>query len=442
MLFKYHLFQIGPYIKWRRYAIVVASWSGRLVSLAVQLLLLPLLLKILGDQKFSVYQIILSLQGWIMLCSLGIGPALKNLISEMVAKGEPEHEVRYATTFFLWLLFIIFVVSLVVLSPLISNSILGRLTEGERWAGTPMSIALLLMLVISMGQVGAEALYAEMRAHWVYLLPAIAQSLGLLFIYGFEHIVIHAQDILFWVVIFWFGPQALTGIIQLRMTKLLRVPRSLPELPAMRALYRLAPKFFVFALFSNAVLLVDYLVMSQTLNPSDIVLYAAMMRVVGLFLTFYMAFLLIIWPEWTKQMSKGEWLQTSRRILKLGIAGVFFCVMAGVLLLGLLEPVMRGWLDRPHFVVSPVTILLFFGYLGVRVWTDTHAVALLSINRVEPLIATVIVQLLITVPAEFLFGNIWGANGIVLGLIIGFLLTASWSLPYQFHSHVRQMAQK
>ena len=185
MLFKYHLFQIGPYIKWRRYAIVVASWSGRLVSLAVQLLLLPLLLKILGDQKFSVYQIILSLLGWIMLCSLGIGPALNNLISEMVAKGEPEHDVRYATTFFLWLLFIIFVVSLVVLSPFISNSILGRLTEGERWAGTPMSIALLLMLVISMGQVGAEALYAEMRAHWVYLLPAIAQSLGLLFIYGF-----------------------------------------------------------------------------------------------------------------------------------------------------------------------------------------------------------------------------------------------------------------
>jgi len=432
-----HVIQCGAR---RKYVTVTVSWATRFLTLVVQMLLMPVLLHLLGDQKFSVYQVIISLQGWLVLCTFGVGPALKNMISEVWVKGESDRNARYAVAFFLWIVSLGFTALFFALAPFLSSLILGKLTQGEHWADFPFVLGGLLMLVIGIGQVGAEVLYAEMRAHWVYLLPAAGQTLGLGFIYCLSRAGVKGEAGLLWVIVFWLCPQAIGASVILWMAGLIKVPRLWPESTVVRRLARPALRFFVFALLSNAVLLVDYLVMSQILQPSEIVVYSAMMRAVSLFLVFYMALLLIIWPEWSVQMQKGLWAQTSRRVLRLAGGGILVCMLTNGLMLWAAPPLLRFWLRRPDLVFSPVTILLFFGYMGIRVWTDTHAVALQSANRMRTLIITVIVQALITMPAEVFLGSRWGANGIVLGLIVGFLLTAAWSLPYKFHAFARQMA--
>lgn len=426
---------------WTKCVTVGVSWFGRLATVLVQLLVIPLLLNLLDEDRYAVYQVIYSLQGWFLLCSLGIGQSLKNIISESRAKNQSDAAVRRTASFFLLLAFLGSVLIFTFVSPHLSNRLLNRLAQGENWADRPFFLAGLLMIVIGVGQVGFEVLYAEMRGHWAYLLPGLGQGIGLVLIYGLTSLNEALPGLLFWIVLFWFGPQAIAGVIALKMGGLFRMPRLHADHSLSSRLLLPAGQFFTFAFLSNAVLLVDYLVMSQVLEAREIVMYSVMMRIVNTLLVFYMTILNLTWPEWSEQLHRGEWTVTGWRVLSMSVIGVLVCGVLAVVMIPVLPSVVRIWLQRPDFPVPVITMLLFFGYLAIRVWTDTYAVALMSNNRTKWLIVTVIAQVLITLPAELFLGRLWGADGIILGLIIGFLLTATWALSSRFFGLVRNNAE-
>jgi O-antigen/teichoic acid export membrane protein len=423
----------------RRYTIVAVSWGGRFASLGTQLLLTPFLLHLLGDRRFSVFQIMLSLSGWFLLCSLGMGAALKNFISSARARGEPDVDARRLASLYVLVALVVFVSAFVLVAPALSGLLFDRLTQGAGWARLSFWLGGALMIVIGIGQVGYEALFADVRGHWAYVLPAVAQSVGLLLIYGLSRSGLPMVEPLLWAVGLWLGPQAAAAVIALGMAGLIRAPSwKIPESIAQRVVGS-AGKFFLLMLLSNAVLLVDYIVMSQILMPDAIVLYSIMMRMVTTLLLFYTATLMLFWPEWSRELHAGRVGVVKRQVLWLAGGGALLCGVgagAGILTVPALA---RLWLGRPEFDVSPVTTLFFFGYLAIRVWTDTYSVGLMSYDQTRWLLGAVIAQAIITLPAEVFFGRMFGSNGVILGLIAGYLVTATWMLPYYFDQAIRLM---
>jgi O-antigen/teichoic acid export membrane protein len=211
----------------------------------------------------------------------------------------------------------------------------------------------------------------------------------------------------------------------------------MPEREALARLTRLALRFWLFALLSSLVLMVDYLVISQILAARDIVLYTIMMKIITVALALFTTILAVIWPEWTHHWELREWHILRKRVFSLALGGVALCVPAAVVAVVAFPVVIRIWLHEPTVVPSTLLILEFMAYLAIRIWTDVHSSALMSGNRVFVATRFAAVQALITAPLEYVFGRQWGAEGVILGLVVGFLLTAAWLFPRRFYSELR-----
>lgn len=83
-------------------------------------------------------------------------------------------------------------------------------------------------------------------------------------------------------------------------------------------------------------------------------------------------------------------------------------------------------------VIPSVTLLILFGvYIVLRVWTDLWAQILLGASDFWSNIAIAGVQAVLTMFFMILLVPSCGGNGAILALIVGFLCTASWFLPWR-----------
>jgi hypothetical protein len=79
---------------------------------------------------------------------------------------------------------------------------------------------------------------------------------------------------------------------------------------------------------------------------------------------------------------------------------------------------------------SFLMIFLIMIYYIIRVWTDTFSIVLLSSNNFKPLMIFTPFQAILAALLEFTLGSKFGTIGLVFGLILSFLFTVTWALPY------------
>ncbi|WP_162788057.1 hypothetical protein [Chromobacterium haemolyticum] len=78
--------------------------------------------------------------------------------------------------------------------------------------------------------------------------------------------------------------------------------------------------------------------------------------------------------------------------------------------------------------------IAFWGYLLIRIWTDTYAMALQGYGMVSEINKYIPFQAVISVASQFFLGARYGATGIVYGIILSFILTVGWIVPRKFYS--------
>ena len=63
------------------------AWVGRVITVIIQLLGIPILLRYLNANEYAFLMVLISLQAWAMLGDLGISNALQNKIAKQRATG-------------------------------------------------------------------------------------------------------------------------------------------------------------------------------------------------------------------------------------------------------------------------------------------------------------------------------------------------------------------
>lgn len=420
--------------------IVALGWASRLLGLFVSLAMVRIALRILGENQFAVFQILITALAWLSLSSLGLGPTLKNLVSEHRARGENDGPLREASATLVAILFVIGAALLWVAAPGVSFGLLRKLSHDQVWAYRAFVAGGVLSLLAALGQIGTEIMYAEFRAARVYLLSIVSSALTLASLVLLGRLARPASELVFWVVCATIGPQALTGVAGLGMTRLLRVRLTRPPRPMLFRISRLAFRFWGFALLSNLILLVDYLVISQILVAREIVLYSVMMKVVTVGVVLFTTVIAVAWPEWTHDWELRRFAVLRHRVLLLATIGAGVCVPGAVLAVYALPMVFRIWLHNANVIPSAMLVVVFIAYLAVRLWTDVHSSALMAGNRVGSATKFAFVQALITAPLEFFLGRVWGAEGVIFGLLLGFLSTTAWLFPWRFYGELGRLS--
>lgn len=407
-----------------------SSWLSKIVIAGVQVASISYLLSILGEEKYAVFSLLTGLLVWCSAVDFGIGTGLQNYISECRAKENNYDGFIKAALHLSFFAILFFILFFYVFSGVISSHYLSSFyttLQGE--TREIFYIACLVFSSIGIGTIAYKILFAELVGWKANLLNAVSYMIGmfgLLFIY-YEKISI---DIKYSLVVMYL-PVGLISICYLfyRYIKLISIKTSKFYY---FALLRRSAGFFVFTVLSILVLQMDYIVISQRLTPTDIVQYTVTMKIFGLVFFIYTAVLQALWPICAELRIKHQWQKLNKMIVINIATGSFFVIGCTAFIYTFKVLLFSIIAKDVNYQMSMISFILIAIYFCLRVWCDTYAMLLQSMNYLKVLWILVPLQAIVGGVSQWYLSQLFGINGVLLGLIISFAVTVFWGLPLTY----------
>ncbi|WP_067515009.1 MATE family efflux transporter [Endozoicomonas ascidiicola] len=417
--------------------IVVASGNciSKLITVAAQFISIRILIDLLGAEQYAVMALLLALPGWFLLCDFGVGASLQNYISECKVDNINFDDKIVAACISLVSILIILVGLIFLLSGFLGEFYLKPAVDLPSSQKTVLFFLSSIFGVLGgIGSVSYKILYALHKGYWANTLPAIMSLLSLITLTLIPPLI-ESNELLICIII-WLLPNGIAPFALFIFFGFKRFSRF-PLAIVYFELWDRAKDFFLLAVFSTITLQVDYVILSQLLSGTDIVIYNIVSKIFILVIFCYTAVLSALWPVLTELLRLNKWDKVRNYIWRYIICGfAFVCIATAFIIL------VRGYvvnlLAPGSDIILPIGTLIFFGiYQLVRVWTDTYSVVLKSINKIKPFLVLVPVQALFSILFQIYGANNYGINGLVAGLIMSFIVTVFWGLPFAVNKQIK-----
>ncbi|WP_022854414.1 MATE family efflux transporter [Thermodesulfatator atlanticus] len=413
----------------KHHYIAFVGWISKIITAVLLLINTRILIDLIGIEGFAAHSIIFSLIGWLALFNLGLPNAVQNTISKYRVNKLSYAEILSVVEFLVITIFWIAIPVLFLLSYGVKKFLLNNYQFVNLLS---LFISLFLIFLNGLTEIYSKILFAEHRGYLPNMYPAII-SISIFFIlviFKFLGItkfnVVLCSYFIPYAFVFMLAHMQSVGFIFPKFNRLM-----------IKELFSLSKKFFIFALLAALTLRVDYIIMSKILNAQEIAIYNVDFKVFSLFSVLYNTLLFALWPVMSELLHKKEFLLAKKKLfstLKIGFALVICGTLFVIIFKNSLFQIITG---RKELYLSYTTAILTGIYFLVRIWTDTFAAAVQSINEVSILIKTVPFQAFISLIGQWFFGSLYGINGIFLGLILSFLLTVAWILPIKFYKIIK-----
>jgi O-antigen/teichoic acid export membrane protein len=406
-----------------------SAWISRIIIALVQLVSIRVLMGSLGVEQYAMFALLMGLLHWYMLSDIGLGISTQNRISECRAQEAPYDRYVAAAGLIAILLLFLSILVLYLATPYLAQQFLQAFpaVSAEEKARS-FFLTGTLFIAVGIGTISYKVWYAEHRGYLSHIMPAVASLIGLLGIVLLDNSEYGSS--IYAAILVFNAPAALLAFGSL----LVQFARSAESIRAVnpsiiRGTLVRAAKFWITAILATAVLQIDYLVISQVLAPQEIVVYLIATKIFGFIAFFFTSILWALWPTFAESISRGAWDRVKQSLARCIRLGMIFVASATVALV-YAAPYISEILAPDQDIQIPTQLILLMGtYHLIRVWNDVYAVILQSMNVLWPLWVFVPVQAVICVGLQYSLAPIYGANGIVLGLIGSFILTVIWGLP-------------
>ncbi|CNF87015.1 MATE family efflux transporter [Yersinia enterocolitica] len=428
-----------------KHIIVAASaWGSRLVSIFVQFYSIRILLDLLGTDRYAVFTVTGSLVGWFLLADFGLGNSLQNQISHRRVNNQEYQDIILCAGIAIIPIFILLTLVVIVSSSFLSEFLFGNFYFLDNSQKKEIfRVASLIFLATAIGNISFKIWFSEHKGWISNIIPAVSSIFGLVLIANLTAKNLEvSNDIIFSIYCFYI-PGAVIGIISF----LFKIIPSIKYYNLLKKgiFYRLLKNgggFFIFSLLSALVLQVDYIIMSKTLVGKDVVTYNIMSKIFGLINFIYAALLQSLWPICAEASSRGQF-SDFQKIEKRYISFGFFIVLICAIFIFLLKDIILNIIAENKGLDFPLILIILFSlYHIVRVWTDTYSMFLLSIGKLKPLWISVPFQAMFSIFFQWYGAVNYGLVGLLCGLILSFLVTVSWWLPFSFRYIVNRLTKE
>lgn len=413
--------------------VTISAWVSRILMAFISLATIRILLRGLGTEQYSVFAVMSGITAWFTLLDFGTGISAQNYISERRANDRPYSDFIAAGALLSIILLVVAVGLLLLAAGPLATMLLQRysfLPNAEK-GKLFFAVGFFSTVVVLAGFVN-RVWYARQMGFLANLTPVFGAAIGLALIK-----VVAASALtnkLLWSAIAFFAPTALiTAIAMCTLLPGVRHHSFATLVQDTKLLLRRGSGHWLFALFANATLNVDYIVISQLLGSNDIVTYNITSKVFAIVFFIYSAVLISLWPNCSEAVARGRW-DLIRKYLGLYIGlGIALVIVATLAIALFREQILQILAPGGHVSLSLSLILLFGLYFVVRVWTDMFAMVLQSFSALKTFLIAVPIQALIGVVLQIVFAKRFGMQGIPIALTISFLCTVSWVLPLTLH---------
>jgi O-antigen/teichoic acid export membrane protein len=418
--------------------VAATAWLSRIVASSAQLLSIGLLLPVLGKTDFALYAIVVSLSGWFALSEFGLGSAIQNQISESRVLNRALPDVIRLVPRLMMKFFFYSIVLIILFSFPLQNFMFREFSKFSPQPAWLIAIVGLIYVLTALFGVAYRIFYGQGLGFISNLYQGVASvvsCLGLIYFLSIYPSITLFQALLFNAIpAFLFSLFAFLKIFSTNHKEISRLNTlSVRNVAKEEAkLLKKASKFGLFGFMAAFVLLIDYAVMSQTLNVVQIGIYNLTSKIFGFIYFIYNAILQAFWPILTEMLTNFRWKEVQIEIKKyIGIG--FLIIFLGTLAIFFSQNVIFNSLAPGKKYSIPNRTLLLFGiYFAVRVWSDTYATVLQSVSELHVFWVLVPIQAIISLTAQYVLSKWFGLDGIILGLIFSFFLTVFWALPREF----------
>ena len=254
--------------------VAASAWISRLITALIGIISIRTLLLYLGEERYAVYVIVYSLIAWFNLCDLGIGPALQNFISECRTRNENYNRYLKAALQIISILFIIFFILLFLSSNLIKETLLANYLSIDTVQNFNIILIIgSIMILTIFANIVYRVFYAVQKGYISNILPAIASIISMISIVIINRYYPVKGNILIALMAFTL-PQLLAAAIPfIKVFKPVIKDLFTVNYDIIKELMTRALKFSGLAIMGTLALQIDYIVMSQTVNPTEITTY-------------------------------------------------------------------------------------------------------------------------------------------------------------------------
>lgn len=411
----------------------VTSAAARAVSVFTVIISIPITLRYLGVDRFSVWMTITSLTALLTFADFGLGNGLMNAVARCHANEDPAGLRAYTSTALLVLcgLTLLLAAAAVGLASIVPWAALlavdPRLLSAPELARvmTVFIICLAVGIPLTVVQKVQLALQLGYLASLWQLAASIAALLALL-------AAVKLQASLAWLVVASFGTPSLV----LAANGLIFWTRQRPaERPALRLanatygleLARSGGLFFVIQVAGAVAFASDTLIIAHVLNPQAVAQYSVASRLIDGVVMVTALFLTPLWPAYADAYARGDdrWIRKTL-VTSMG-ATVGVTVLIGALLVCISRPLTLAWVG-PRVEYSMALFALCSVWGVVRAAGNALAMFLNGIGWIGFQAVVAVLFACSAIPLKIVFAREFGVIGVPLALAIAYVITTA--VPY------------
>ncbi|PKX84837.1 MATE family efflux transporter, partial [Pectobacterium peruviense] len=405
-----------------------SSWVAKIVIALSQVASIRYLLDMMGEKGYAAFVLLSGLLVWGGIADFGIGSSLQNYISESRARGENYNQYIKASFDIVFLGMLFLVLILYVSSDFLSGIYLSNFSYLEIGnKGNVFFVASVIFCSVGIGSIICKIWFAEQAGWKANAVNAVSYLFGFFGVW-FAHKMHMGLSVKLSLAIM-FIPLSFFTMFFL-VNRYLKDINGDVKVKDYVALIKRGRGFFFFALLSVLVLQADYIVMSQKLSASDIVVYSVLMKIFSLLFFIYSAVLQALWPVCAELCVGKNWERLNKIVIINIILGSVFIFLFTFFIFLIKDEIIPFISTKIDLNINYSVFLMFGAYFIIRVWCDTFAMLLQSMNYLKPLLYLVPIQVVVGFSAQWFFTEKYGIVGMLLGLSLSFIATVVWGLPY------------
>jgi O-antigen/teichoic acid export membrane protein len=420
-----------------RHLIVAASaWVSKVIVSLVNILSIRELLLYLGEEKYAVYLIAYSIVGWSAIYQFGIGNALQNFISESKARNENYDNFMLSALQLIVILFVVLAIAIFFLSnPL--QALLFRKFENPN-APIIMCVGIASLITI-LSAIVYNVYFARHKGYIPNILPAIASIASLVLIILFKR---HSSSgsVITALFIFLLPQMLLANLLFVKVFRKFFFKLFCINIDNIKTLMTRASKFQVTFILFIIYMQTDYIIASQILSHEEIIKYGIFFRFFMFPIFIYESLLIAVWPVLSEFFIKQKYQEIKAMLRRYSFYGILTMILCSVLIYVFSGFIIRFLAPDSHIEASFGLIACFTVYSLARTITAVYGTFTNSINILRIVAVYLPFNIIINIVAQYYFGKLYGAQGIIMGNAVSLLLTSFWILPLKTRKVLQQRA--
>lgn len=399
------------------------SFLFRILTVIISFILVPIMLKYLGNEQYGMWSVLLALINWILFFDLGLANSVKNKVAECYAsKDYYNANVYLSTGYYLVFIFsvLIYIIFFIFSEYINWQSVFNTYTLDNEYLKYILNIIVFSILVNFILSIIDGVLNAVQKSSFVVFKQFIIQLITLILVLILFNFT--SSSLLLIAVVYGFSMISGNLLISYYFYK-----KNLEFKPSfknfdrkkIKFLFSLGMKFFFLQFTFLIIMTTDKMIITQILGPTYVTNYEILFKYFSILMFIHGIINSPLWPMYSEAYKNKDFKWIKNTLLRMNIIYLFYILII-ILFIYSADIVIPFWLKDNSLQLSFDNYI----YMGILVlslaWSNIYSYFLNGLEKLNIQLITNTIGAIINIPLSIYFtSNLdMGINGVLLATII------------------------